>query len=354
MDPTTPSPEPRRLSAAEVFAMGLTAQAEGRREQAETLFTTLERANALVTAAANHAVHLEDEGRYAEAEAALRAGLSRAPDSAELKARLGRMRLREGDFAEGWPLFESRSVEISAQIRGRPKLSFPEWRGEAVDSLLVFTEQGYGDQIQFARYVRLLVQRGVDVTFVCAPGLMGLFEPLGARLVPAVGGQSLPRCHAWAMLLSLPYLMGTRLETIPGAPYLPGKPGGAGVGVMVAGHPGHVRDAERSLPSSAAARLLAAPGAVNLAPEATGARDFLETARIIDGLAEVISVDTAVAHLAGAMGKPVRLLLPFVPDWRWLRDRSDTPWYPSMRLYRQPRRGDWDAVLDALAADGAI
>lgn len=350
----SPTPEPRRVSADQLFAMGLAAEADGRADQAEICFGTLAQSGALVAGAANHALTLEDEGRYAEAEAALRAGIARAPDNGELKARLGRMRLREGDFAEGWPLFEHRQIEISAQVRGRPKLSFPEWRGEGVGSLLVFTEQGYGDQIQFARYLRVLVQRGVEVTFVCAPDLMGLFQPLGARLIPAIAGQALPRCDAWSMLLSLPHLMNTRLPTIPGAPYLPGAAGGSGVGVMATGNPRHVRDAERSLPPKVAARLLDRPGAVNLAPEATGARDFLDTARIIQGLAEVISVDTAVAHLAGAMGKPTRLLLPFVPDWRWLRDRTDTPWYPSMQLYRQPRRGDWDAVLTALAAEGAI
>lgn len=353
MESRTSSAE-RRLTAAEVFAMGLEAEAKGQRDQAEAYFAALAPQGGLVPGAANLAVRFENEGQFEKAEAILRAGLARAPDSAELKGRLGRMRLREGDFAEGWALAEFREIRISATIQGRPNLSFPEWTGEPVRSLLVFTEQGYGDQIQFARYLRLLVDRGIEVTFACAPDLMGLLEPLGARMVPAVRGQALPRCDAWTMLMSLPYRLGTRLETIPPAPYLPGNPGGSGVGVMVSGNPAHPKDAERSLPAEAAERLLALPGAVNLAHQATGARDFLETARIIDGLAEVISVDTAVAHLAGAMGKPTRLLLPFVSDWRWLRDRTDSPWYPSMKLYRQPTAGDWNGVLDALAADGVI
>jgi len=334
--------------------MALDAEAKGQADQAEAYFDALIRQGGLVGGAANLAVDYEDEGRYAAAEAVLRAGLARAPDSGELKSRLGRMRLREGDFAEGWPLFEARAISISAHIQGRPKLPFPEWDGQAVRSLLVFTEQGYGDQIQFARYLKLLVDRGVEVTFVGAPDLETLFEPLGARFAPAVRGQPLPRCDAWTMLMSLPHRLWTGLEAVPSAPYLPASPGGSGVGVMAAGNPNHPRDAERSLPAEAAARLLAIPGAVDLSPEATGARDFRETARIVDGLAEVISVDTAVAHLAGAMGKPTRLLLPYVPDWRWLRDRTDSPWYPSTKLYRQPKRGDWDGVLAALAADGVL
>jgi hypothetical protein len=160
-------------------------------------------------------------------------------------------------------------------------------------------------------------------------------------VIPGEGRIQLPNAEAWALGPSLPRLSGVT----PPKPYLRAAPGGSGVGLLVQGNPGHVNDANRSLPPKPAAELAAIPGIVDLAQAATGAQDLEDTARVIEGLETVVTVDTAVAHLAGAMGKRCFLMLPFVPDWRWMRDRADSPWYPSMRIFRQAKVGDWTGVV---------
>ena len=299
------------------------------------------------------AVALQRRGAYAEAVAAWREILAAAPGLARAEANLALALLGAGDYAEGFPKYDIRFTRQLGRVE-KPNLSFPEWRGEplAGKSILVWMEQGFGDQIMFARFVRQLADQAAEVTVLTPPALVRLFAPLPARIIPAVGDTEIRRHDFWIMPGSMPGRLGTTLETLPAAPYLPGKAGGAGFGLVWTGDSRHLTNADRSLPDDLAAELLALPGARSLHPQDTGARDFQDTAEIVKDLALVISVCTAPAHLAGAMGKPVWVLLMAENcDWRWMGGREDSPWYPSARLFRQPEPGDWRSVVDRVKAE---
>jgi tetratricopeptide (TPR) repeat protein len=342
----------------------------------------------------NLAVLLQHEGRAEEAEAAYRATIDADPGYPEARWNLGFMLLARGRLAEGWPLMEARyDPALAHPIAARPVLGFPQWRDESLAgrSIVVWPEQGFGDQIQFVRYLPMLKAAGASrVTLVCQDPLVPLLrDAAGADAVLALSAAAtrLPPHDYWVFMLSLPMHFRTTPATIPAAlPYLAPDPArirrwrprlgadGVRVGLVWRGFGGHVNDANRSLPDLAClAPLWRVPGVafvslqrgmdgegagaatpdlplLDLGPEIA---DFADTAAIVSLLDLVVCVDTAVAHVAGALGKPCWVLLPAVhPDWRWMEARADSPWYPGvLKLYRQTAPGDWRDVVDAVAAD---
>lgn len=307
---------------------------------------------------------LTQAGRLAEGEAALRRALAVASHIPDTRRALAMNLLSQGRYSEAWPLYDAR-IEMSwltdAVPRGFP---YPRWRGEDLSGkrVAVFPEQGWGDQIQCARFLPALVETGAEITLLAAPPLARLFGYAFPKLglVVASGQVDFPDPDYWLTLVDLPGRLGATLETLPSRPYLraPDRwaagPAGPKIGLMTRGNAAFLHDHRRSLPPELAERLAQTlPGTVlDLNPEVSGARDFADTAAIIDALDLVVSVDTSVGHLAGAMGKPCFLLVPgFATDWRWLRDRDDSPWYPTHRLYRSdPDRG-WDSAVERLLED---
>lgn len=300
----------------------------------------------------------------------------RYPDHVTLHGSRIRALLISGRLREGFAAYDT------WRLRRFSPRSFvqPVWDGSPLQgqSILLYAEAGagYGDTLQFVRYAPLVAEHGGQVIVECQPPLVRLLQSIAglAAVIPA--GAPLPAFSMQAALMSLPRIFGTTLATIPAQPYLPAPslPAIASptrtrqIGLVWGGNPDHLHDRERSCPLSEMQRFLASPHTqfyslqvgphrAELASLPAGLvhdwgdrlHDFAATAAAIAPLDLVISVDTAVAHLAGAMGKPVWLLLAFAPDWRWLMHRDDSPWYPTMRLFRQPRREDWATVCDRVA-----
>lgn len=377
-----------RQSGILVNYAGLLA-ARRRHADAEALYLAALQADPGSVRAWTHlGVLLATGKREDEAEQCYRTALGLDPDAAEARFDLAYLLLRQGRYAEGWPCLEARDWYAPIER----SLGLPRWQGEALagKSLLIGLEAGHGDMIQFCRYVPLLKAAGARrVSVLCHPPLARLLRTLpGVDEVLAVGDPAPAESwDYWSPPLSLPCHLQTRLETIPGRlPYLAAEPAlveawaarmaaGAGlrVGLVWKGNPRFENDGERSLSSlHELAPLAGIPGLrfyslQKGAGEAEasdpgrpfpivdlGSRiaDFTDTAAIIANLDLVISVDTAAAHLAGALGKPCWVLLPdYQTDWRWLAGRDDSPWYPGVvRLFRQPAGGGWSPVIAAVAA----
>lgn len=294
-------------------------------------------------------------GQLDAAQAAYERGLAAAPGDAETSFYLGALHLAAGRFSQGWPLYEQRLQVWPRDTAGPVGLSCPQWMGEPLSgrSVLVWREQGLGDQLLFARYVsRLKAQGAARVTVVCHPALARLFERLeGADAVVANADRmSLPRHDYWVRFGSIPARLGdgpppTGAYIRPPDGPAPDPPGR--IGLVWRGNPNNPIDRHRSLPADQARRLLN-EGLVSLHPEDTGAKNFADTAALIARLDLVVSIDTSVAHLAGAMGKPCWALLPVLgTDWRWPPSgETVAPWYPATRVWRQARHGDWAGVVD--------
>ena len=256
--------------------------------------------------------------------------------------------LRTRRYAEAWPLYRSRRWAGYDMLR--TTANYPEWSGEdpAGKHIAVVAEQGFGDQIMFGRWLPELVRRGARVTAVVNPFFLSrLFETMGVSTKPSFTDRPLPPADFWVYFGDLPHCMDAAAPVEAHYLPIPTKVGG-GVGVMASGSPTHANDANRSLSASATARLRQMGR--DLSPAATGAVDFLETAEIVATLDLVVTVDTALAHLAGALGKRTCVLLPHQGmDWRW-NDGVQSDWYPSFRLFKQPPDGDWHAILNEVEA----
>jgi hypothetical protein len=359
--------------------LGAMLTAQHRPDDALAVYAAAPASPALLS---NRGMALVGLAREEEAEACYRQALALDPDYRKAAFNLAYLLLRQGRWEEGWLLLDARDWLVALQDH----LRLPRWDGGSLAGrrILVGVEAGHGDMIQFCRYCDQLKAAGAArVGVLCHPGLVALFGGLrGAdEIIPLDRDFDRDDWDAWAAPLSLPLHFRTTVDTVPAAlpylapdrdriarlaPLLAAAPGESKVGLVWKGNPRFESDAARSLPGVATlAPLLGVPGVrwfslqkgegglmegiTDLAP---AIEDFADTAALIAGLDLVITVDTACAHLAGALGKPCWVLLPaWMPDWRWLADRTDTPWYPRvMRLFRQRRDGAWDEVINDVAA----
>lgn len=318
------------------------------------------------------------QGRFAEALAVCQQALEKRPDFAPAHWNYSHPLLLLGRYEEGWREYEWR-WQCPPLCDSRRDFSAPQWDGAPAPgrTILLHAEQGFGDAIQFVRYVPVVREHagGARLILGCMPSLVRLLRESGEWGADIVadqgsGASSPPPFDLHIPLLSLPLALGMPEPLRMSAPYL--RAGATlRVGIAWEGNPAHRNYLRRRVvPLEKFAALFQTPGAafysLQLSPTAAQSQmisearvldltahltGFADTAALIGELDLVITVDTAVAHLAGAMGKAVWTFIPFVPDWRWGLEKDDTPWYPSMRLFRQPAIGDWDSVIARVATE---
>ena len=372
---------------------------EGRYEEAMALFGKALKLNPDLAMTHNNIGATQySQGFIDEGIAAMEKAIALRPNYKTVRHNLALAKLLKGDYKSGW---ENHEIRLTLPERSavyvlvhRLFKVIPQWDGKSSlkgKNLLLMHEQGFGDTIQFVRYVRILLEQGVHVAVHVVDGLERLFRTLPPEVKLVKHSDKLPNCDASYLMMSLPLALGTdSIDKIPSYPsylsatvedtfkwkqFLESKATVAApklrVGLVWAGNPDHGSDMKRSIPLDVMAPLLelkdvqfvslqkgGKPGdlerlenefkIINAGQEFG---DFADTAGMIANLDLVISVDTSVVHLAGAMGAPTWTLVAYTPDWRWLLDREDSPWYPSMRIFRQKQQGDWPGVIASVKAE---
>jgi tetratricopeptide (TPR) repeat protein len=373
------------------YNLGQVFQGQGKTEDAIAAYGEALRLKPdFAEARTNLGQSLEEAGQFDQAMACYDEALRLRPDSADAHLNRGLLLMLRGDLERGWPDYEWRARAREFGWLARNFIQ-PRWNGEVLTgrTILLHAEQGFGDTLQFIRYAPQVAARGGRVIFECPPELSRLLHSMADQLAiteQVIAGQPPPAFDLHCPLLSLPLILGTRMETIPAAvPYIKAdpalalawrkrmSPSGASLNVALAwsGNPKQKVNPIRSLSLAQLAPLARVPGirfhSVQKGPAAAQAaqppaamelidlsddlNDFADTAALLANVDLVITTCTAVAHLAGAMGKRVWVMLAFKADWRWFLHRDDSPWYPTMRLFRQSSRGDWNSVIAGVGAE---
>ena len=328
----------------------------------------------------------QQEGRFDVAADIYRQMIDHDPENPTLHLCLGQVLLLIGEFDAGWREYEWRWVLFAEE---RPDYPMPKWQGEELDGKVIFVhgEQGYGDNIQFIRYAPMVAQKGGRVVIGSPPGLMPLLSTAEGIEAIVEPNEPIPPFETHIPLASLPHVLRTRLETIPGGvPYLRAENSRVeawkqrfsrndrlNVGICWQANPKFAADRFRSVNLRQFEPLLRVPGVdfyglqilhgreqMSELPKDVNFEDIgeelysetsvlTEAAAAFEALDLIVTVDTAICHLAGALGRPTWVAISLVPDWRWLMGRDDSPWYPTIRLFRQVSHGGWDDVFRRLA-----